>query len=245
MQRIARFVLLLTPAFVALPHTALAQQMRLVSHTDLGGAGLNGEVTIIGTTGIVAAGLMPAGGVHAHLYNPYPCPAVAIKLVDLSKPSAPIIVSRIPVPAGVAAHGVSATHVSTPTFTGDLLAVAMTMCGNAGSTFDRGVAYYDITNPALPTLLGRYLADNDIAHADSIPACGPPPLSAERCASSQHSVSLVQRADGRVFSLSLEPGATASSYPSGDLRVVDVTDPRHPRQVGAFPPSGTLTMPNG
>ncbi len=219
--------------------TVVAQDMRLVGRSDLGGAGLNGDVTIVGTTAVVAAGLMPAGGVHAHLYNPYPCPAGAVKLVDLSRPSAPRVIGTIPVPAGTAAHGVAATRVRTPTFTGDLLAVAMTMCSATGMTLDRGVAYYDISRPSTPRLLGRYLADSDIVHADSVAACGPPPLSTARCASSQHSVSLIQRADGRVLSMSLEPGASASKYPSGDLRVVDVTDPRRPKQVGAFPPAGT------
>lgn len=221
-----------------------AQKIRQVGRSDLGGAGLNGEVTIVGTTAIVAAGLMPAAGVHAHLYNPYPCPAVTIKLVDLSDPKRPRVAGTIPVPAGVAAHGVSAARVRTTAFTGDLLAVALTMCGAAGATIERGVAYYDVTRPAAFELLGRYQADADIALADSIPACGPPPLSRERCASSQHSVSLVQRADGRVLSLSIEPGASASKYPSGDLRVVDVTDPRHPVLAGAFPPAGTPIFSN-
>ncbi|CAN5910157.1 hypothetical protein BH11GEM1_BH11GEM1_10710 [soil metagenome] len=57
--------------FVAalLPALASAQGMRLVAHSNLGGAGLNGDLTIVGTTAIVAAGMMQAGGVHAHLYN--------------------------------------------------------------------------------------------------------------------------------------------------------------------------------
>ena len=231
-------------ASVAVSATAHAQGMRLVGRSDLGGAGLNGDVTVVGTTAIVAAGLMPAAGVHAHLYNPYPCPAVAIKLVDLSRPSMPIVVGTIPVPAGVAAHGVSAARVRTPAFTGDLLAVALTMCGAAGKHIERGVTYYDVTRPTAPRLLGRYQADADIARADSVPACGPPPLSSARCASSQHSVSLMQRADGRVLSLSLEPGASASRYPAGDLRIVDVTDPWRPVQVGAFPPAGTPIFSN-
>ena len=231
-------------ATLAASGVAHAQSMRLVGRSDLGGAGLNGEVTIVGTTAIVAAGMMPAAGVHAHFYNPYPCPAVAIKLVDLSRPAVPRVVGTIPVPAGMAAHGVSAARVRTPRFDGDLLAVALTMCGAAGMTMERGVAYYDVTRPAAPRLLGRYQADADIVHADSIPACGPPPLSTARCASSQHSVSLTQRTDGRVLSLSIEPGASASKYPAGDLRVVDATDPWHPVQVGAFPAAGTPIFSN-
>lgn len=237
-------MLAMIAATVAFSSAGHAQEMRLVGRSDLGGFGLNGDVTVVGTTAIVAAGLMPAAGVHAHLYNPYPCPAVTIKLVDLSQPRTPRVVGTIPVAAGMAAHGVSAARVRTPAFTGDLLAVALTMCGGAGMTLERGVAYYDVTRPAAPQLLGRYQADADIVRADSIPACGPPPLSQARCASSQHSVSLMQRADGRVLSLSLEPGASASKYPSGDLRVVDVTNPRDPVQVGAFPPAGTPIFSN-
>ncbi len=226
-------------ASILLAGTANSQALSLVGKNDLGGKGLNGDIAVVGTTVVVGAGIMAAAGVHAHLYNPYPCPAVTIKLVDASRPRSPVVVGTIPVPAGIAAHGVSARRVSTPAFKGDLLAVALQMCSAAGSTMDRGVAYYDITNPAKPSLLGRYLADADIVHSDSIPACGPPPgRSGDRCASSQHSVSLIQRKDGRVFSLSLEPGASASKLPSGDLRVVDVTDPRRPRQTGAFPAPG-------
>ena len=234
---IGRFTALIVGA--AWPVGMAAQNLRLVGQTDLGGAGLNGDLAVVGTTVVVAAGMMPAAGVHAHLYNPYPCPAVTVKIADLSTPRTPRVVATIPVPAGVAAHGVAAARVRTPTFRGDLLAVALSTCGGSGGTFERGVAYYDITRPAAPLFLGRYQADSDIAHADSVPACGAPPAkSGKRCATSQHSVSLVQRADGRVLSLSVEPGASASKFPSGDFRVVDVTDPRKPVQVGAFPPPG-------
>lgn len=87
---------LATAVAVAFPSAVHAQAMRLVGHSDLGGAGLNGDLTVVGTTAVVAAGVMPAAGVHAHLYNPYPCPAVAIKLVDLSRPRRPVVVGRIP-----------------------------------------------------------------------------------------------------------------------------------------------------
>ncbi len=239
----ARFLFL---AFaLGVPTISGGQVLSLVGKNDLGGKGLNGDITVVGTTVVVGAGIMAAAGVHAHLYNPYPCPAVTIKLVDASRPESPTVVGTIPVPAGVAAHGVSARHVDTQAFKGDLLAVAMQLCGAAGSTVDRGVAYYDITNPAAPTLLGRYMADADVVQPDSVPPCGPPPgKNSDRCASSQHSVSLIQRRDGRVFSLSLEPGASASKLPSGDLRVVDVTDPRHPVQTGAFPAPGVPIFSN-
>jgi hypothetical protein len=127
----------------------------------------------------------------------------------------------------------------------ELSAVAFSMCDSRGASRDRGVAYYDITNPRAPVLLGTYRADEDRPFADSIPPCGAPPRnSTERCAASQHAVTLVKRTDGRILSLSVEPGASASRYPSGDLRIVDVTNPRVPRQVGSFPPPGQPIFSN-
>ncbi|MEO5510883.1 MAG: PA domain-containing protein [Longimicrobiales bacterium] len=222
--------------FALASRTVEAQQLRLVAHNDLGGTGLHGAVAVVGNTAIVAAGIMPAGGVHAHLYNPYACAPVDIKLVDVSRPASPKLVGRIRLPGGMAANDVSARTVRTPAFAGDLLAVALTMCGASSVHYDRGIAYFDISDPARPQMLGRYQADGDSVRADSIPSCGAPPaLSPERCAASQHTVQLIEFADGRVLSLSTEPGASASNFPSGDVRIVDVTDPRRPVQLSSFP----------
>ncbi|HEX2028148.1 MAG TPA: cell wall-binding repeat-containing protein [Nitriliruptorales bacterium] len=208
------------------------RSLRLVGHSDLGGDGLNGEVTAVGDAVVVAAGILPAGGIHTHLYNPYPCPAVTVKVVDISDPTAPTVASTIAVPKGVVAADVAAMAVDTPAFTGDLLAVAMAVCSGPGSFVDRGVAYYDISDPTDPRFLGRYFADAEAVPPDA-PPCGPGAGTA--CASSQHAVWLVQRPDGRVLSLSTEPFASASGFESGDLRIVDVTDPRTPTQVGSYP----------
>ena len=216
-----------------------ADAVRVVGRSDLGGQGLNGPVAVVGTTAIIGAGITPAAGVHAHFFNPYPCPPVAVKLVDLSDLTAPRLVGTIPVSAGVAAIDVDAKRVRTPSFAGDLAAIALATCSPAGNFVERGVVYYDITDPRTPRYLGRYQADADSLLPDTIPPCGPPPTgSSARCASSQHSVALVQRPDGRVLSLSTEPGASASRYPSGDLRIVDVTNPRAPVQLASYPERG-------
>ena len=221
--------------------TAQASNMAVLGFNDLGGAGLNGEVAVLGDTAIVGAGIAPDTIPHQHFYSAYPCPAVSVKVVDLSNPANPTVAATIPVDAGVAALDVDLIRVSTPSFTGALAAIALARCGAAGNFVDRGVTYYDLTNRAAPRFLGRYFADFDL-----VPPAAPPcsPTSSTRCASSEHTVHLVQRADGRVLSVSTAPFSSGSNFPSGDVRIVDVTDPTNPTQVGSWP-VGTQTPPGG
>lgn len=234
-------------------------ELTQLGHTDLGGKGLNGDVAVVGTTAIVGAGYVTHTGYHTERYNPGPCIEVTAKIVDLTDPRAPRVRSEIPMPVGVAAIDVDAIAVETPAFTGTLAAIALddgpsqagpTPCTPAERSpafVDRGVLYYDITDPAQPRMLGRYMADqgpmDDVA-ANAVP-CAPPSAGGAgvRCATGQHSVSLAQRADGRVVSLSVEPIADFMTKPSGDVRVVDVTDPRNPTQLGAWPPLGARPHP--
>ncbi|MGH9226563.1 MAG: hypothetical protein ACRD2W_22890 [Acidimicrobiales bacterium] len=240
-----------------------AGALELLGHTDLGGKGVNGDVAVVGNTAIVGAGTVTHTGYHTERYNPGPCLEVTAKVVDLTDPGAPRVASTIPIPVGVAAIDVDALSVRTPSFTGVLAAIALddgpSQSGPSSCTapnvnpmfVDRGIIYYNITNPSAPEFLGRYMADqgpmDDVA-SNALP-CGPPPdRAAVRCATGQHSVDLVQRADGRVLSISVEPIADFLTKPSGDVRVVDVTDPKAPSQLGAWPPLGERPgsfSPNG
>jgi hypothetical protein len=247
----------------AVPETPVG--LGVLGQSDLGGHGLNGEVAVVGNTAIVGGGLIPDTGYHTERYNPLACLGTSVKVVDLTTPAQPRVVAEIPVPEGVAAIDVAALHVATPSFTGDLAAVALddgvSELGPTGCTVnaahpspsgvDRGVAFYDVTNPAGPTFLGRYMADqgptDDVAREG--PGCGPPPEgNANRCAVGQHSVSLAQRADGKVVAVTVELIADFNNRPSGDVRIVDVTDPRQPIQVSSWPPVGQRPgsfSPNG
>ncbi|MFP5319797.1 MAG: hypothetical protein ACLGI2_16075 [Acidimicrobiia bacterium] len=234
-------------------------ELTQLGHTDLGGKGLNGDVAVVGTVAIVGAGYVTHTGYHTERYNPGPCIEVTAKVVDLTDARAPRVTAEIPMPVGVAAIDVDAIAVETPTFTGTLAAIALddgpsqagpTPCTPAERSpafVDRGVLYYDITDPAQPRMLGRYMADQgpmDDVPANAVP-CAPPSAGGAgvRCATGQHSVSLAQRDDGRVVSLSVEPIADFMTKPSGDVRVVDVTDPRNPTQLGAWPPLGSRPHP--
>lgn len=209
--------------------TGEASNMSLVGRSDLGGGGLNGPLDVIGTTAIVGAGVVAdPGSTHTERFNPFNCETVSVKIVDLADPTRPKVVSTIPLAPGVAAVDIAAIRVSTPTFTGDLAAIALddgpshtapTRCNPSQATTHRGVAYYDVTDPARPALLGRYLADFDRIQPGALP-CGVPPAGAPTsCANGQHSVSIAQRPDGRVISVSTEPVASLLVYDSADVRV--------------------------
>jgi len=230
---------------LALPAAGQAQSLDLVGKSDLGGGGLNGEVAVVGNTAIVGSGILQGGGTRVGFYNgTYTCPATTIKIVNLANPSAPTF-ATIPMPKGVVANDVAALEVDTPTFKGKLAAVARVTCtpGTEGNFVDKGVFYYDVNDPANPRLLGRYDSDanrerpTDPECGGVVPAGGP-----GRCASSQDQVSLVQRPDGRVLSLSTQPFAFAgqptpqtATSTRADLRVVDVTNPAAPVELGAYP----------
>lgn len=241
------------PAVAAPAAGGPSKALTVLGQSDLGGAGMNGDVAVVDDVAVVGAGFVPHTGFHTERYAPGPCLEVAAKVVDLADPRRPKVAATIPLPPGVAAIDVDALRVTSPQFRGILAAIALddgpsetgpTGCTPAARnpTFtDRGVVYYDVTKPAAPRLLGRYMADQGLQ--DDVPQnvlpCGPPPDGSDiRCATGQHSVALVQRKDGRVLSISVEPAADLLVKPSGDVRVVDVTDPAHPLQLGAWPALG-------
>jgi len=232
------------------------RNIRVVGHSDLGSQGLNGEVAVVGNTVIVASGFVPmntmqgANTLIAATNNAPPCTTVPVKVVDLSTPSQPKVASTIPVPAGQAARDVDMLWVNTPAFKGLLAAIAYASCDYDQQTFrelgvvqpgsfaHRGVAYYDLSNRREPRLLGRYFADFE-NFDPSAPPCAPPPEGGEaRCAQDQFSVELKRIRDGRILSVSGRPDGATRNTPATDIRLVDVTDPVNPVQLGVWPPLG-------
>ncbi|MDP8936725.1 MAG: hypothetical protein M3O23_03170, partial [Actinomycetota bacterium] len=230
--------------------------LALLGQNDLGGQGLNGEVALVRNTAVVAAGYVPMNtqsGAHtriAAINIAPPCAAVPVKVVDISDPTRPRVAATIPVPAGQAARDVDALNVSTPSFSGDLLAIAFATCqydeqaireqgvARPGSYAHRGVAYYDISSPSQPRFLGRYFADFDNVDPGAGPCARPPGGGEARCAKDQYSVQLKVIRDGRVMSLSTKVDAADANTPTSDMRIVDVTDPANPTQVGSWPRVG-------
>jgi hypothetical protein len=238
------------------PAGGQASGLQVVGHSDLGGEGLNGEVAVVGTTAVVATGYIPmntmqtANTLRAAINIAPPCETVPVKVVDLSDPARPRVAATIPTPQFQAASDVDALQVSTPAFTGDLVAVSYASCQydrnvfrdfgtvQVGSFADRGVAYYDVSDPGRPRLLGRYIADFELI-LENTPPCAPPPGGNDnRCAKDQFSVELKRLADGRIMSVSSKMDSSPSNTPAGDVRIVDVTDPTKPTQLATWPALG-------
>ena len=233
-----------------------ATNLTVVGHSDLGGQGLNSDVAVSGNIAVVGAGYVPMNtmqGANTKIAadnNAPPCTTVPVKVVDLSNPARPVVASTIPTPAGQSVPDVDLLRVSTPAFHGELAAIAYASCDYDQQTFrdrgvvltgsfaDRGVAFYDVTDPRQPHLLGRYRADFENADP-AAPPCGRPPAGADnRCAQDIFSVELKRTKDARILALASRPDGADRSTPATDVRILDVTDPSRPVQVGTWPPLG-------
>ncbi|MGH9281898.1 MAG: hypothetical protein ACRD0S_03060, partial [Acidimicrobiales bacterium] len=223
-----------------------ATNLKLVGQNDLGGAGLNGDVAIAGNTAIVGAGYVPMNTMQTANTkfgadnNAPPCATVPVKVVDLSDPTKPVVAATIPVPKGQAVPDVDILRVSTPKFRGDLAAIAFASCDYDQETFrergvvltgsfaDRGIVYYDVTDPAKPRFLSRYMADSENVDP-AAPPCGRPPAGADnRCAQDIFSIELKRIRDGRILSLASRPDGAERNTPFTDVRIIDTTDPANP-----------------
>ena len=193
-------------------HGGQGAGLTVIGHSDLGGAGLNGHLEVLGDHAYVGAG---TNGGFAAQWNKTPrCGPLPskVKVVSLKDPADPKVVSTIDVtgggedPGATVARAVSVIKVQplTPAnaFTGDLLAVALESCRGQGRL---GLDLYDVSDPSRPTRVGT-----------DTPVIG----------TATRDVSLVQRPDGRVLAL--------AANQSGGIRVVDVTAPAAPLPVGTF-----------
>ena len=132
----------------------------------------------------------------------------AVDLKDPAKPRALASFAKFP---GSDGEDVWAGAVRTKAFKGDLAAVGIQRCARRSQGF-AGLALYDVTNPAKPKELSRLASGVDYG---------------------VHEMGVVQRPkDGRVLALAAVPYSfNLTQGRMGDLRIIDITDPRRPRQV--------------
>ena len=192
--------------------------------------GNNGDLSVLKDTAYVAGGSVFHGswGSPGRICTDFG----GVKVVDLSNPSQPVLRTTITIadntgitggPVGnprrgqrvnnvsVSASAIDARSVATPTFTGDVLAIATHRCEQALTT-DGRIEFYDVTNPGNPVRLGTYAtaaAPNGWGLYDD--------------------VRIFPRSNGRLYAIATLP------FSGNEVRVIDITDLRNPVDAGAFP----------
>jgi hypothetical protein len=165
------------------------------------GRGFNGDVWVHRSTAYLGA-----WGTFGR------CPVHGVRAIDVTDSARPRLASRFARFARTTSEDVWVGHVATPAFTGDLAAVGIQRCGSGSGAGFRGLALYDVTTPSAPRPLGR--------------------LHSGARTRGVHELSVVQRADGRVLALTSVPHSLfETGRRRGDVRIVDVSDPRRPREL--------------
>lgn len=161
------------------------------------------------------------------------CPSQGVRVYDLKNPANPTLVSTFadgvsePDVAGTWTEKVIVRRVNTASFTGDLAAVSFQNCRPEAETF-RGFGLYDVTDPANPKRLGLYRAESETRGS--------------------HELWLQVRGDRAyvytaiIFS-ELTTAPDAGTPGRADFRIVDVSDPANPTDVGEWGAWAELGVP--
>jgi len=137
-------------------------------------------------------------------------PANGVWAIDLGNPARPRPLASFAKFPGSDGEDVWVGSVNTPAFKGDLAAVGIQPCSRDSGGF-AGLALYDVRDPARPRELGRL---------------------ATGVAAGVHELGVVQRPDGRLLVLAaVNYTFFQSRGRRGDLRIIDATDPRRPREI--------------
>jgi hypothetical protein len=137
-------------------------------------------------------------------------PANGVWAIGLGDPARPRPLASFAKFPGSDGEDIWVGSVDTKAFKGDLAAVGLQPCSRQDPGF-AGLALYDVTDPARPRALGRL--------ATGVPT-------------GVHELGVVQRPDGRLLLLAAVPYSFNLSHGrQGDLRIIDATDPRRPREI--------------
>ena len=194
-----------------------------VAHSDLGGGGQNADVTEAnaGATGIPYAYIGTRGSAGD-------CPATGVKIVNLSQITDPLLVATAGGVSGASQQEAKvAVGVTSPEFhpgsVGDLMAVTEQPCNPAQATAAQtGIEFFDVTDPAHPRLLGSW--NSGVAGVSDV-ALLPMPAPVNNVGQSNQALD-------KIYALAAVPDSEVDGTGEGDLRVLDITDPSNPHEVG-------------
>jgi hypothetical protein len=151
--------------------------------------------------------------------RPQACPASGVRMIDVSEPTEPSALAAIASGdefPGTSTDSVWVGAVETDSFAGDLAVVALRLCDagdrNRRSDAVRGLALYDVTDPAAPALLSTFDSGDRTQGV--------------------HELDVVARGDGSLLAAVTSPQSVRhTNGVAGDLRIVDLTDPTTPIEV--------------
>jgi len=211
------------------PRHARSWNLEQIGFHDLGGYGQNSDVWALGK--YVYVGIWRHG-----LYCPVLTqdPGTGVKVIDVSDPAAPVLINKLPVPRFTRINDVKAAHIETAFFQGDLLLVSNEDCRYLGA---RGVEIWDVTDPPNATLLAS-LGPRRVLPGES-----------DEWGDGVHNLYLYQKG-GRAFALlaTLESEIfqiEAGVPPVGDLKIVELTNPREPVLIATWGIKPDLGEPVG
>ena len=184
--------------------------LELLGQNDMGGHGFGGNVRAMGSFAYVGSWGMSGR-----------CPALGVRIVDLTDPSNPTVVATAARFPNTSAEDVVPVRVSTPSFTGDLLLAGIQRCGGTAAA-PGGLAIVDVTDPRNPVSLSFFDAGGGVGGV--------------------HEFNVLVR-DDRVFALLAVPYSERVRF--GDFRIVEITDPRNPEQVAHWGARSGLGITEG
>lgn len=145
-----------------------------------------------------------------------PCDGVGVKIVDVSDPTHPKLIGHVGARKFTSAEDVVVRSVDSASFSGDLLAVGIQRCGG-GKELDHakfGAQFWDVTDPYDPERLGKIGSSTGFGGV--------------------HELDLFQRGSN-IYALFATPDTEYfDDAHEGDFRIVDVTDPRKPKQIAEW-----------
>jgi hypothetical protein len=150
------------------------------------------------------------------------CPALGVRVIDVHDPTAPTLLTTAAVYRGTTAEHLAAVRFATPAFSGNVLFAGIQRC-SAASAAPSGLAIWDVTDPANPAELAF--------------------LATGRGPRGVHEFTVRQRGDRWFAYLAVSNSETIDG--TGDLRIVDVTDPRQPVQVADWGARRDAGLPVG
>lgn len=134
-----------------------------------------------------------------------------VNILDVRNLSEPVSVGSLPAAGSATYEDVVVIRAETEAFQGDLLVTGAQRCGPDFSN-TRGFEFWDVSDPRDPVKLSFFPVGNQ---------------------SGVHELHMFQH-DGRVLVVGAVPRSDESSV--GDIRILDASDPRQPRQLVQWDP---------